>query len=257
MSGISILKSGLVASACVAGLTLSGCASTNNHHGSDSRYGVASYEGGGECNVNPCGPVVSAPAQDSRYGSVTTYETAPAVTYQAPQAPVVYQQQTAPVYTAPSTSYSTTQYVGETADCPPGTNRSGDGTCMMSSSTSTFSSGTTYSAPSTSYSTGTTSGSYMSSGETADCPAGTSRANDGTCMMNSGSTLSSTGSITSGTSAYAGSSATLYSGSSSSTQYADCPAGSTRSASGSCTVSGGYVPSTTYTPPATYLPIRK
>ncbi|NNC36139.1 MAG: hypothetical protein EX271_02190 [Acidimicrobiales bacterium] len=244
MSRTSILKSGLIASACVAGLTLSACASSNTHN--SSRYGVSDYESGGDCTVSPCGPSVSAPAPDSRYGSVT----AEPVQAPPPPPPAVYQQPAAPVYVqqAPTTSYSTSQFVGETADCPPGTSRSGDGTCMMSSDTTAFSSGSAYSAPAASYST-----SYMSTGETADCPPGTSRSNDGTCLMSSGGSLGSDSS----TSAYAGSSATLYSGSTDTTQFADCPAGSTRSASGSCTVSSGYVPSTTYTPPATYLPIRK
>lgn len=215
MSGTSILRSGLVASACVAGLTLSACAST---HGSDSRYGVSDYESGGDCNVSPCGPVAAPPV----------------AAYQAPPA-VIYQEPAAPVYIAPSASYAPSQYVGETADCPPGTNRSGDGTCMMSGSTS-------FSAPAASYSMEST---YMSSGETADCPPGTNRSGDGTCLMSSGGSYDGMAA----TSAYSSSATTI--------QFADCPAGSTRSDSGSCTVSSGYVPSTTYTPPATYLPIRK
>jgi hypothetical protein len=246
MSGISILKSGLVASACVAGLALSGCATSQ---GSDSRYGgVADYESGDDCTTSPCGPVV-----DSRYGSTANEDVvytdcgtvasvgcapAPQPVYQAPP---VYEAPPAPMPVA----QPTVQYVAPPApmgpiDCPAGTTDSGNGTCMMSSSGTSYSGTTSYSSGTT-YSSGATT-SY--SGERADCLPGTTDAGDGTCMQGSGS------------SAYTGSSATIY-GSSTTTDYADCPAGSTRSASGTCAVSSGYTPAPTYTPPQTYLPIRK
>ena len=268
MSGISMLKSGLVLSTCVAGLTLSACASS---HGSNSRYGVSEYESGGNCTTNPCGPTVGAPVVDSRYGSVggQTVHTenvvyADCTQYGTPGcAPAVAP---APVYTAPAQTYSaptqtysapvTTQYAGP-INCPAGTKDAGDGTCMQTSSSSTYT-GSTYSGstsyPSTSYSSTTSSSSYNAG--PVSCPAGTKDAGDGTCMMSSGSSLSSSGTISSSSSSYTGSSAVIYDNSSA-TQYADCPAGSVRSTSGSCTVSGGYAPSTTYTPPTTYLPIRK
>ena len=237
MSGFSLLKSGLVLSTCVAGLTLTACASTQN---SNSRYGgLADYEGGSDCTVSPCGPVVT----DSRYGHVATPAPAPApapvTTYPAP-AP-------APVYTPPAT----TQYIGPIT-CPAGTKDAGDGTCMQISGTSTYSGSTSY--PSTSYSGTTTTTSTYASGP-VECPAGTKDAGDGTCMMMSGSSLSSLGSSSS-TSAYAGSSAVIYDNSSM-TQYADCPAGSVRSSSGTCTVSSGYTPAPNYTPPTTYMPNKK
>ncbi len=277
MSRNSMIKSGFFASACVAGLTLSACASSQN---SSSRYGsLSEYEGGGYCNTSPCGPTVgAAPVVDSRYGSAggqTVHSenvvyadcsqvggmncgtAAPAPVYTAPAPAPVYTQQQSTTYTAPAT----TQYAGPIT-CPAGTKDAGDGTCMQISSTSTYT-GSTYSGsssstsyPSTSYSSTTTSSSYNTG--PVDCPVGTKDAGDGTCMMSSGSSLSSLGSSSSSSSAYTGSSAVIYGSSgSSATQYADCPAGSVRSASGSCTVSGGYAPSSTYTPPTTYMPIRK
>jgi hypothetical protein len=263
MSGISMLKSGLILSTCVAGLTLSACASS---HGSNSRYGgVSDYESGGDCTVSPCGPTVGGPVVDSRYGSVggqtVQSETVvyadcsvPNTAGCAPVAPAPVYTAPAQTYTPPPTTYSgatTTQYMGPIT-CPAGTKDAGDGTCMQISSSSTYSGSTSY--PSTSYSSTTTSSSSYNSGP-VDCPAGTKDAGDGTCMMSSGSSLSSLGSSSS-SSAYSGSSAVIYDNSSA-TQYADCPAGSVRSSSGSCTVSSGYAPAPTYTPPTTYLPIRK
>ena len=141
--------------------------------------------------------------------------------------------------------------VGETADCPPGTSRSGDGTCLMSSGSS-LAGGMAYG--SSSYSSGSTITSYSTMGDTADCPPGSSRAGDGTCMSHSGSTMgmgstssrtyggSSFGSYTPSPSYSSSSSYTpsnSYSSYSSSSRTANCPAGSTRSADGICMVQGG------------------
>jgi len=145
-------------------------------------------------------------------------------------------------------------FVGETADCPPGTSRSGDGTCLMNSG-STMAGGMSYGSSSyggSSYSSGSTITSYSSFGGTADCPPGSNRAGDGTCMMSGGSSLGmgSTSSRTYGgsssssyTPSYSSSSSytpsSSYSSYSSSSRSANCPAGSTRSADGVCMVQGG------------------
>lgn len=251
MSGISILKTGLIISTCMAGLTLSACAT---NQGNDSRYGgLSEYESGDDCSVNPCGPTITAtPAADSRYGSVggQTVHTDNVVYADCTQvgAPNCAPVAPAPVYTAPApapapvyTAPTTTQYSGPIS-CPVGTKDAGDGTCMQISNTSTYSGSTYSTAPSTSYSSTTTTSTYNSG--PVDCPAGTKDAGDGTCMMSGDS------------STYTGSSAVIFD-QQSTTQYADCPSGSVRSASGSCTVSSGYAPAPTYTPPTTYLPIRK
>lgn len=222
MSGISIFKAGLVAGACVGGLTLSGCATSP-----DSRYGgVADYESGGDCYTNPCGPVQPSNVVYTDCGTVQAPGCAPAApVYQPPayQPPLPVEQPPVVEYIAPP--------VAAPVDCPVGTTPNGDGSCMMSDMSSTYTHTTT------------TTSSYT--GETADCPPGTTPAGDGTCLQGSSSS-----------SVYSGSSATIYEHSSA-TEYADCPAGSVRSASGTCTISSGYTPAPTYTAPTTYLPVRK
>lgn len=247
MSGISILKSSLVAASCLAGLTLTACASGS----SSSRYGsVYDYESGGNCNAGPCGAVVTPPATPSRYGTP-----APMIGGQPIAPGVVYADCTkiggmncgptpapAPMPApAPVPSYS-----GAPVSCPAGTTPNGDGTCMMVGSTGYSSSTSTYTAPSTSY-----------SGETLPCPAGTTPNGDGTCMQSSGGYTSSYSSSSSSSSIV-----------SSGGDMADCPAGTTRNNDGTCMMasgtnveiysgSSGYTPPSTYTPPKTYLPIRK
>ena len=77
--------------------------------------------------------------------------------------------------------------IGETADCPPGTNRAGDGTCLMSRSSRSYMGSSGYVG--SSYASGSTITSYASPMDTADCPPGTSRSGDGTCLMTSGSSV--------------------------------------------------------------------
>ncbi|HHI89270.1 MAG TPA: hypothetical protein ENK01_04875 [Hellea balneolensis] len=173
MSMNSIFKSTLISGACVAGLTLSACASGGA--GGSSRYGsVYDYESGGSCGGTPaCGAVIAQPAP------------VPAPVYQAP-APAP-----APVYQAPSQSYS------GPVSCPAGTTPAGDGTCLQSGSVS--------SGSYTDYGTTTTT---TTSGAPAACPAGTTPNGDGSCMMTSdtglysgsSSTTSSSGTVYSGTS---------------------------------------------------------
>ncbi|HHL43079.1 MAG TPA: hypothetical protein ENJ42_05630 [Hellea balneolensis] len=246
MSGISILKSSLVAASCLAGLTLTACASG----ASSSRYGsVYDYESGGNCNSGPCGAVVTPPVSGSRYGTPTTViggqPVAPGVVYAncsqvsgmncgvAPAPAPVPMPAPAPTYT------------GGPVSCPAGTTPNGDGTCMMSGSTGYTSSTSTYSGPTTSY-----------SGETLPCPAGTTPNGDGTCMQSSSGYTSS----------YSSSSSSVVT--SSSGDMADCPTGTTRAGDGTCMMSSGgnveiysgssgYTPPSTYTPPTSYLPIRK
>ena len=269
MSVTLILKNSLLATACVAGLSLSACASGQH---SSSRYGnVYDYESGGSGGNAGC---ITNNAGDSRYGSGGNTCNFVAQSY-APPAPQVYtggqtiggqpvspgvvyadcsvvngmncnQQQPVTVYTPPATTYSGSSYsTGGTATCPTGTTQAGDGTCMQSG-------GTSYDY------TATTTSSY-STGETASCPAGTTSAGDGTCMESGGSSYDYSSSTTS-TGYSSGSSYT--SGSTSSGGTVNCPAGTTATGNGTCMESSGssdygYTTPSTYIPPTTYLPIRK
>lgn len=256
MSGTLILKNGLLAAACVAGLTLTACASSGQS--SSSRYGdVYEYESGGSgCNANArdCG-LVAQPytAPQTVYSGQNAYSNQ-TIGGQAVSPGVVYadcstvggmncnQQQvyTPPAYTPPVNTGPMT--------CPSGTTPAGDGTCMQSGGSYDYSSTTT---ATTSY----TGPSY--SGETADCPAGTTATGDGTCMESGGSSYDFSSTINSSTS---------YTGSTYSGEAADCPAGTTATGNGTCMESTGnveiydntgYTPPSTYTPPVDYLPIRK
>ena len=282
MSRISILKSGLIASACVAGLTLTACASSSQNSHSNSRYGdgsVYDYESGGNCNAGPCGnAVVAAPVVESRYGSATV------IGGQQVSSGVVYADcsvvggmncnaqpvQQVPVYTQPAPVYQAQQSYGAPVACPAGTTPNGDGTCMESGSG--YSTGSTY--------TGSTySGSSVQSyGEPVACPSGTTPNGDGSCME-SGSGYSGSYSSGSTTSTYSGgavscpsgttdngdgtcmegsgySAGSTYSGSSvqSYGEPVSCPSGTTPNGDGTC-MSTGYVP--TYSNPTDYMPIRK
>ncbi|MEE9271875.1 MAG: hypothetical protein V3U57_01190 [Robiginitomaculum sp.] len=194
MNKISILKSGLIASACVVSLTLTACASRGQNH--NSRYGSSAYdyESGGNCGVSPCdteivvapvakpsyspAPVISrqqvSPAvvyADCSVVSGVNCNTQPAPTYQAMQsssAPV-----TCPAGTTSnghscmenSSAYtvSTLAYSGGPVSCPVGTTDNGDGTCMESSG----------------YNTGST---YTNTLSSVACPSGTTPNSNGSCM---------------------------------------------------------------------------
>jgi len=240
MSKNLIFKNGLLIGACVAGLTLSACASSQG----GGRYGgVYDYESGGDCNTGAsCGAVVAPPVVDSRYGSAQTViggqPVSPGVVYTDCSqfggmncgAPQVY---TPPVaqYPAPAMPIS----------CPTGTTPSGDGSCMQTGGGYNYNYSSTVTTPS--YNAGP-----------VDCPAGTTPNGDGTCMQSGGGY-----DFTTTTSTHAHSS--------SSGQMADCPAGTTPNGDGTCMEgtgveiygndNTGYTPPTTYTPPPTYLPIRK
>ncbi len=188
MSNAIILKNGLLAVTCVAGLTLTACASGQN---GSSRYGsVYDYESGGSaCQSSACGPT----SYTAVYGGqrvIGGQPVSPGVVYA--DCSVISgmncnQQQPTQIYTPPTPTYtpSTPTYsppattYGETVACPSGTTAAGDGTCMQSGSSYDFSSTTT--------STYTGSSSYT--GETAPCPAGTTPNGDGTCMEGSGVTM--------------------------------------------------------------------
>ena len=253
MSGTLILKNGLMAAVCVAGLTLTACASTN---GGNSRYGgVYDYESGSNCNVNPCGAAVAAPAAASRYGSAETV-----IGGQAVSPGVVYADcsvvsgmncnQPAPVYPQPAPAYVQVAPAYAPVACPSGTTPNGNGTCMETSMPtyggSPPSMRQTYSAP-----------AY--GGEMAPCPSGTTPNGDGTCMESS---TPYGGSPPSMSQSYSATTTQSYGG-----EMADCPAGTTPNGNGTCmegtggTVeiygTGGYQQAPTYNPPVDYLPIRK
>ncbi len=244
MSNALILKNGLLAVTCIAGLTLTACASGQN---GSSRYGsVYDYESGGNaCQAGPCGPAVAAPVYGGQQviGGQTV---SPGVVYTDcsavsgmncnPQPAQTYTQPT-PAYTPPATTY------GNPVACPSGTTPNGDGSCMET--------GGGYD-----YSTTTVTTPSYSSGERVPCPSGTTAAGDGSCMQ-SGSTYDFSSTTTS---TYTGSSG--YTG-----EAMPCPAGTTPNGDGTCmegagvtiynNTNTGYVPPATYTPPITYLPIRK
>lgn len=250
----TFLRTSAIATAAIAGLTLTACASNGSQ--SDNRYANSygnayGYETGGSACApqNQC-----APTGNARYGNAAPVYAAPAPVYAAPRTENViyadcsvinglncgptYQPAPTQVYTAPAATYAAptysaptysapaTSYGSETAPCPAGTVSNGDGTCMQSSSS--YSSSSSYTAPS--YSSATTS--YASSsygGETAPCPAGTVSNGDGTCMQSSSSYT---------TPSY--SSATTYSSNSYSGETAACPAGTTQAADGTCLQGGSY-----------------
>ncbi len=177
MSTSSTFKSGLVAAACIAGLSLSACASNSN----SGRYGsVYDYESSGQCLPSgncQAAPVVAEPVYDgaSRYGGETVssgvvYADCSQVGGMSCNPPVAPMPMPAP---APAPVYSGVQttYSGP-VQCPSGTRDNGDGTCMMTSGS--YGSTTTY-EPTV----------VQSSGQMADCPAGTTPNGDGTCMEHS------------------------------------------------------------------------
>jgi len=197
----------------IAALGVSSVATTANAQ--SSRYGgadVHTYEGGTNCNVNPCAPV-AAPAQSSRYGGYVQQQ-APVYVDCAQmgtcgpqvmaQPTTVYTQPAAPVYQQPQQ-----QYVQHTqmapANCPAGTTAQQDGTCLQTGTTSTYS-GTTSYGSSTSYGSTSSYSDYdvvidaapAAPAMPVNCPAGTTAQNDGTCMQGSsyGSSTAYTGSIT-------------------------------------------------------------
>ncbi len=230
MSGTLILKNGLLAAACVAGLTLTACASGQS---SSSRYGsVYDYESGGNSCTGPSCGVVTQPYAGPTIGGQPI---SPGVVYAncgAVSGMNCNQQQNVEIYSPPVNPAPIA--------CPTGTTSAGNGTCMQSGNAYGY--------------TSTTTTTNYAGGEIADCPAGTVSNGDGTCMQSGSSyDFESTTSVYSGTS---------YSG-----ETADCPAGTTATGNGTCMeVSGGnveiynntgYTPPSTYTPPTTYLPIRK
>ena len=283
MSGTIILKNGLMAAVCVAGLTLTACASSNGAYGhSNSRYGsVYDYESGGNCNAGPCGAAVAAPVVASRYGSAETViggqAVSPGVVYadcsvvggmNCNQPAPMYTQQPAPVYTPAPTYAQTAPSYGAPVACPAGTTPNGDGTCMESSmpyggSPPSMRQTQAYSGSPPSMSQSYSAQSY--GGETAPCPSGTTPNGDGTCMEGGGGSIAYSGSPPSMSQSYSATTSQSYSG-----EMADCPAGTTPNGDGTCmegtgstgTVeiygnSGGYQQTPTYNPPVDYLPIRK
>ena len=274
MSGTLILKNGAMAVMCVAGLSLTACASSSNGYGhnSGSRYGsVYDYESGGNCNAGPCGAVVAAPAVASRYGSSTVIggqAVSPGVVYadcsvvggmncnaQSVQSVPVYTQPAAPVYAQATPSY------GSPVACPAGTTPNGDGTCMEASSMPYG--GSPPSMRQTQAYSSPPSMSQSYSGEMAACPSGTTPNGDGTCMESGSGYDYSSSTTTGSTHSYGGTTSTQsYSG-----EMADCPAGTTPNGDGTCmegtggTVeiygNGGYQQSPTYTAPVDYRPFRK
>ncbi len=150
MSGNSIFNSSVIAIACLAGLTMTACASSSQNNG--SRYGnVYDYESGGNCNINPCGPVVAQFPAPQPVNHAPIYADCSQFTVGC--APQIYAQPAplpAPLPPRPSIP----------ANCPTGTSPVGDGTCLMSMS-----------PPTTVVNT------------MVDCPAGTVSNHDGTCMM--------------------------------------------------------------------------
>lgn len=264
MSRTLILKNGFLAVACVAGLTLTACASSSHSSSSSSRYGsVYDYESGGNsCNTNPCAPV----AQPYGGQQHVVHGGQQMIGGQAVSPGVVYAdcsvvsgmncngQQPTQIYTPPAPTapvYTGGHTITEPVTCPAGTTTNGDGTCMEASTS-------TYEFPST---TTTTSSHTSYSGEAAPCPTGTTPNGDGSCMQ-TGSTF---GSHTS-SSTYTGSTYTGSTYSSGST--VNCPTGTKASGDGTCmetsttavtygnTGHTGYVPSVTQGP-TSYLPIRK
>lgn len=226
MSGTLILKNGLLAAACVAGLTLTACASGQS---SSSRYGdVYDYESGGNsCYGAACGAVAQEYTAPTAYtGTIGGQAISPGVVYtdcSLVSGMNCNQQQTVEIYSPPVTTG---------VICPSGTTTAGDGTCMQAADTYA------YTSTATSY-----------AGETADCPVGTTAAGDGTCMQ-SGSSYDYASTSSSSTSTYTGS---TYS-----TGVIDCPAGTSATGNGTCMeTTSGYTPPVTYIPPTTYLPIRK
>ena len=252
MSTKTKIKVGLMVAAGAASLATAANAQS-------SRYGnVYDYESGKNCG-QACVPAQQAPA--SRYGTSTPapmgapiYVDCTQVGTCAPKAPVysqapVYQPaQPTTVYTQPVPTYSqptyastqTTQSYGTSytqaapVNCPAGTTAQSDGTCMQTGSSS-YSTGST-----SSYSTGS---SYTTSSEPVNCPAGTTAQPDGTCMQTGSSAYGSTQSYSSPS--YSTGSVSSYSSDSystgsyaTSTNMADCPAGTTAQPDGSCMQGG-------------------
>lgn len=282
MSGTLILKNSILAVTCVAGLTLTACASSGSQS-SSSRYGsVYDYESGGNgCDTTSCGAVAQPYAGGQQMsggqymGGTQHMSGGQMIGGQAVSPGVVYAdcsvvsdmncngQQPTQVYTQPATTGSDYGYSHSTmssttpAQCPTGTTPANDGTCMQSDSSSYgYSSTPTY--PSTGYSSTTTS--THTSGGAVPCPTGTTAAGDGTCMASGsyGYSSSTTNSTYSGTTSSYGST---------SAGTANCPTGTTSQGDGTCMESSstygssstttGYTAPTTYTPPTSYLPIRK
>ena len=242
MSTNTIFKSGAIAAMTLAGLSITVAANAQS-----SRYGnVYDYESG-----RNCGQACVAPAPAGRYGYTTT-QSAPPVYVDcatmgtcAPQPTTVYTQpapvqyQAAPTYTAPTTTYAAPAptMMQAPANCPAGTTAQADGTCMQTSSS--FGSTSSYSAPTTSYGSGSTY-SAPSTSMPADCPAGTTAQSDGTCMQTS-SSFGSTSSYSAPTTSYGSSSsysAPTTSYGSASSAPANCPAGTTAQADGTCMQGG-------------------
>lgn len=162
-------------------------------------------------------------------------------------APAAYAGSSMGYHTGSSHSFG---QIGATADCPAGTSRSGDGTCLMNSGSSMA--GAHYGG--SSYSSGSTITTYSSVGATADCPPGSSRSGDGTCMMSSGGSLGM-GSTSMGHTSrtYGGTTGGYTPSTSHSSSYSssssNCPAGSTRAADGVCMSN---TPATSYTGSSSY-----
>ncbi|PHR92334.1 MAG: hypothetical protein COA69_08120 [Robiginitomaculum sp.] len=172
MTGTLLLKNGFLAVACVAGLTLTACASSQ----SSSRYGsVYDYESGpnGGCNVGPCGAAIAQPVQVARQVMIGGQAVSPGVVYAdcsiisglacsgqhsvsvySPPAPVAATTYSSSSSSASSSSSSTASAVSthsaSVANCPAGTTPHGD-TCMQSSSVVIYEQTTTtgYVAPPT------------------------------------------------------------------------------------------------------------
>ena len=162
----------------------------------------------------------------------------------------------------PSPVVRAQRVMAEPADCPAGTTMQSDGSCLERT--------VSYTAPAPSYSTSTPviSQPYVAP-QMADCPAGTTQQSDGTCMEKSYSSYSSSSVTLPDTTVYGGStssysSSSMTGGYSSSSAMANCPAGTTKQADGTCLSSSvtSYTPSyssspssvsTTYRAPTTYV----
>ena len=170
MSRSLVFKNGLLAAACVAGLTLTACAS----NGSSTRYGGGTHSAGtydyesGNCGGNACGAV------DSRYGAVDsgyqgqviggqTLRTDTVVYADCSQIGGMNCAQQPTLYSAPTQTYSQQSYQTQSAapaECPAGTTPNGDGTCMQGGGTSAYTGGTVTMTNDSTYGGYSSDGSY-------------------------------------------------------------------------------------------------
>ena len=197
MSGLSILRTGLIASIGVAGLTLSACATYPES--SDTSYGSSeASETSTDCVDAACDAVVESSYGEESTEDVVT-ETAPEPVYLVEETPLIEEspivEETLIVEESPiveETPIVAETYVIEetpimeqapvveyvapvmSLTCPDGTVDNGDGTCMVTE-------------VSTSYTTDTVAAPYVPAAPVAaECPVGSVRTETGDCSVTTG-----------------------------------------------------------------------